>query len=149
MTNTFCLIYVSRATKEFSQAQLKQLAESAQKSNKEHGITGILLNSDGHFFQLLEGEEAAVHQLYANIKQDKRHTQLQLLLAQPIQQRHCPVWDMLLLVNPHSSPEQTEQKIQALMRLATTTKQNTEQLVSDLFCRFMTPAQLGTYATPS
>ena len=69
----FYLVYVSSAVNPFSPAELVELLTKAREKNSRLGITGMLLYKDGNFLQALEGEEAAVRQLYDTISQDSRH----------------------------------------------------------------------------
>ena len=44
--------------------------------------------------QLLEGEESAVNSLYRKIEKDRRHTEIKLLLKEPITHRNFSNWTM-------------------------------------------------------
>ncbi len=41
--------------------------------NNTIGLTGILIYSEGNFFQVLEGEEEIVKRMFERIKKDSRH----------------------------------------------------------------------------
>ncbi len=45
-----------------------------QESNSQKNVRGILLYSEGHFFQVLEGEKENVLSLFNSIEKDSRHT---------------------------------------------------------------------------
>lgn len=141
----FCLIYVSRTSTVLSDEQLTTLMTSAQAKNNHSHITGMLLMNGDYFFQLLEGEEETVRQLYARIQRDKRHQEVHLLFASALEKRHCPSWNMLLLVNKQPEFMQTQEKIDSLIALLTEDYSYKEQLLSDLFTRFMTPRQLEQF----
>lgn len=70
----YALSYVRTASLSFPRKNIKVLLEEITNYNNNHGITGILLFSDGNFFQLFEGEEIKVRELYAQIEKDSRHT---------------------------------------------------------------------------
>ena len=101
--------------------------------------------SDGYFFQLLEGEEDAVRKLFKVIGEDKRHNEVKLLFADKASKRYCPNWSMTLLVNHEITPAQTQDKINSLLALSKQNYLHKDQLVGDLFCRFMTVRQLEEF----
>lgn len=68
------MIYVSSATREFSEEALTELLEQSRDRNKRQNITGMLLYAGGNFFQILEGAKADVRDIYASIAKDERNT---------------------------------------------------------------------------
>jgi adenylate cyclase len=89
------ITYVSRFAKPFSEAELEKLGEVSSKNNRKLDITGVLMTSGGIFFQILEGPEEAVDQVYAAISADSRHTDLVVLeLELDISVRNYPDWSM-------------------------------------------------------
>ncbi|MBD8250340.1 diguanylate phosphodiesterase [Pantoea agglomerans] len=74
------IIYRSHITEHVPLEILNGLARKANKINKFSSVTGILLFNGTHFFQLLEGPEAAVNAVYSRICQDPRHHNLVELL---------------------------------------------------------------------
>ncbi len=89
------LIYVSAATRPFSDADLEALVARARRENHARGITGLLLHSEGVFLQVLEGEKAIVDELYhGHIACDTRHTHLRLLADGPAAGRIFPDWNL-------------------------------------------------------
>jgi hypothetical protein len=139
------LVYVSKAVVHLDKQQLLDLVARSQEKNTQSAVTGILLVSNGYFFQMLEGEESVVRQLFERIKLDKRHEQVALLLAYEVRQRRTPTWDMLLLISSNDNETQANEKINALLALAEQDYQQKEQILSDLFCQFMTPLQQQSY----
>lgn len=69
----FHLVYTSYSVEPFSSAALIDLLNQARSYNKTHGITGMLIYSNGRFIQALEGEMSAVERVYSNIYKDPRH----------------------------------------------------------------------------
>ena len=55
-------------------------AESAER-NEKNEISGVLLCGEDLLFQILEGPEASVEALYAKIREDRRHRE--------VEQVHC------------------------------------------------------------
>lgn len=90
------LIYESRATQPFTEAELAELLQKARAHNEAHGLTGLLLYADdGRFVQVLEGEVDDVHELYfLRIARDPRHHRLQLLADGTLDHRRFGDWRM-------------------------------------------------------
>ncbi|MFD1469830.1 BLUF domain-containing protein [Hymenobacter caeli] len=88
------VLYRSRTAEPWSVTQLQALLNKSRHYNAAHGITGLLLYSDGCFVQVLEGPENAVRTLYANIQQDPRHTQLLTIREGLGPRRYFADWSM-------------------------------------------------------
>ena len=88
------LVYVSSATKLFSEPELVNLLEKARENNLRSGITGMLLYSNGNFIQVIEGEKLPVLALHEKIQTDPRHTNILTLLQRPITERMFDNWSM-------------------------------------------------------
>lgn len=67
------IIYRSHLCDDVPVKSLEELAVTANRVNEAHGVTGILLFNGTHFFQVLEGPEAAVRKIYDRICLDTRH----------------------------------------------------------------------------
>jgi len=87
-------IYASAATRLFEAAELTALLQAARKNNDGAGLTGMLLYTEGSFFQVLEGVPDAVEALYARIELDKRHEQVTKILSEAIPSRSFAHWTM-------------------------------------------------------
>src|SRR3954468_5458514 len=102
------LVYVSSATRQFSQAELIALLATSCRNNEPVGITGMLLYRDGNFMQVLEGEESAVAAAYDRISKDRRHDGLITMLKEPIATRDFGDWSMgfrdLNSIEVHNAP---------------------------------------------
>ena len=90
------VIYASVATQEFGAPQLTELLEKARAANEQAGLTGMLLytDSDGSFFQVLEGDPAAIDQLLQKLSLDVRHSHLTIIIREPIAAREFADWTM-------------------------------------------------------
>lgn len=88
------LIYSSRASGPFPEARLTALLRTSRANNASLGVTGMLLHIDGHFFQVLEGEQSAVDGLFARISGDPGHTRVTRIIREPIFERDFPEWTM-------------------------------------------------------
>ncbi len=69
----YAISYVSTANNTLSSKDVKDLLDKVEIDNNRKDITGILLSSETNFFQLLEGEEQVIKDLYAYILLDNRH----------------------------------------------------------------------------
>lgn len=87
-------IYASSARRHFETAELTALLQAARKHNDAAGLTGMLLYTEGSFFQVLEGVPDAVEALYARIELDKRHDQVTKIIAEAIPSRSFANWTM-------------------------------------------------------
>lgn len=88
------LVYASVATQPFSDDQLIQLLRRSREANERAGLTGMLLYSEGSFFQVLEGESAAVDALARRIDTDARHRNMIVIIREPIPRRAFEDWSM-------------------------------------------------------
>ena len=91
----YYLIYVSTATKALHEEQLISLLESCRENNLKQKVTGMLLYKNGHFMQMLEGDEKTVKSLYEKICCDKRHHGQYLVMTGNTEQRAFPDWSMV------------------------------------------------------
>ena len=88
------LTYTSMAAPLLVTHDIKRILEIAKKFNSENKITGCLLYYKHRFLQILEGEEEIIEELYAKIKQDKKHFNVNLLHINEINERIFPKWSM-------------------------------------------------------
>jgi hypothetical protein len=88
------VIYTSTATRPQTEDDLAALLDKAREYNEQLGLSGLLIYDDGAFFQILEGEDDALEQLYERIEQDPRHHDMFLLLRRPIAERNFAGWSM-------------------------------------------------------
>ena len=92
----FRLIYRShsRIADQKRKTELGEIFTTARRKNKSRGITGALVISGDSFVQALEGEEAAVRDLYATISQDARHQDVSVLEEHGVGARTFGRWAM-------------------------------------------------------
>ncbi len=69
----YAIVYVSTASKDLKEPEIKTMLKESVIWNNSHGLTGLLLYSEGNFFQIIEGEETVTKDLFESIKQDPRH----------------------------------------------------------------------------
>lgn len=88
------LVYLSQRSPDCKAQDLQKLLEHARDFNAQNNLTGILMHSDTHFFQYLEGEQTDVLTLYKKIKNDTRHSGVITVSSGNIEHRAFAGWDM-------------------------------------------------------
>ena len=92
----FHCIYTSVQTRPLPPAEVSALVTHSRQKNLRNHLTGILLHVGETFFQVLEGEQDTIEQLYAQILQDPRHTRITRIIFEPIARRYFQDSDMTL-----------------------------------------------------
>ena len=83
----YALLYTSRARTSLLADDLNQIIEVAQAHNRSLDVTGLLLHGrmeaipsvPGGFVQWIEGPQDAVEALFADIEDDPRHTDVEVI----------------------------------------------------------------------
>ena len=88
------IVYTSTASVLLTEAELHRLLDRWRTTNARLGITGILLYSEGHIMQVLEGEATPVLQLFAAIAVDVRHRSVTKVADGPVASRTFADWSM-------------------------------------------------------
>jgi methanogenic corrinoid protein MtbC1 len=90
------VVYRSRAVNPLSATELYDLAVAAQVRNRRASITGLVLYDNARFFQWLEGPAESVAQIMRDIRNDPRHTDVEVLEDHSSPARVFADWDMKL-----------------------------------------------------
>ncbi len=89
------ITYISRISQPLSLEEIEEIGVISSQNNKEANITGSLVYFEKLFFQIIEGDDEAVDQLYGRIVNDPRHSDiLRLKTEYDIQERLFPDWFM-------------------------------------------------------
>lgn len=88
------LIYRSRSRSPLEGGELRGLGHDFAQRNQRQQVSGLLLYDGAYFLQVLEGEENTVEALFQRIRLDPRHTDIVLLLRDPIPALHFGRWQM-------------------------------------------------------
>lgn len=88
------LSYVSYSNLDLSDDDIFQILATSKVNNHAQHVTGVLIYSDRHFFQCLEGERKAVNKTYLRILADKRHSRCMMASYNEITARAFPAWSM-------------------------------------------------------
>lgn len=86
--------YSSSASSSATYSQLPDILNAARTANGPAGVTGLLAAGGGLFFQVLEGEAAAVEAALEKIKADPRHRNIRILQDEMVEERAftgCPM----------------------------------------------------------
>ncbi len=96
----YAAAYVSVPTVAFSDRDLSDLLLAARRFNAEHGVTGKLIVAETddqrieRFVQWLEGDADSVRAALRRIRDDPRHTRIELQFFAPVARRRFATWDM-------------------------------------------------------
>ena len=88
------LVYVSRVAAHLTEMNVQRIQWSSQVRNRRLDLTGMLVFTGRHFAQVLEGREEALRELMASVRRDARHSDLKVVVEQPITQRRFDGWAM-------------------------------------------------------
>jgi hypothetical protein len=67
------VVYISTAVQLFTDEQLTTLLQTSRANNSALAVTGLLLYHEGAIFQILEGNDYIIDDLYVKIMGDTRH----------------------------------------------------------------------------
>ena len=88
------LIYTSAAAGTSDAGALAHVLVQSRRNNPQLDVTGMLLYTEGSFFQVLEGPTAAVDATFATIAADPRHTRAVTIIRERIARRAFGEWSM-------------------------------------------------------
>lgn len=88
------LVYASKETRPLKTEEIYELLSQSRAHNRNLEVTGMLLYSQGSFFQILEGDETTVKALFEKIKRDSRHANVVQIVSEAIYKRTFSDWSM-------------------------------------------------------
>ena len=94
------IVYISKASfgaadrASTVEPEIGRILMQSRRNNPVRGLVGALYYGDGHFFQVLEGEPAAIDALLDALRRDPRHHDLTVLLRQPVERTSFTGWSM-------------------------------------------------------
>lgn len=88
------LIYKSRSTRKIDWDLVNEIITSSEAGNVEAGITGVLLATETHFLQVIEGEFEPINRVFLRIARDPRHDEIQLISFACVESRLFGGWAM-------------------------------------------------------
>ncbi len=81
------ICYVSRFANDITNGGITNLIDYVSFNNRLNNITGVLIIRNKHFFQVIEGENHLIDELYEKIKIDTRHLDVIKLLEIDLKDR--------------------------------------------------------------
>lgn len=94
MAGLYALTYTSEGIRPLSRPQIDHLLARAQARNAEHAVTGVLLYTNDHFIQYIEGPAEGVAAIWDIIKADPLHHRIVEHTREPIRERAFAEWAM-------------------------------------------------------
>ncbi len=82
----YAICYVSTANADLEKPEVQNLLNYTSNFNNAHDIRGVLLYSEGNFFQILEGDKKFVLELFDQIQKDTRHQNIIQVLGKDLKQ---------------------------------------------------------------
>jgi len=80
----FAISYVSTANRSLNQDEVAELLDQTEIRNNNEGVNGLLIYSDGNFFEVIEGEKSKIRDLFKMIKEDPRHRNIMMVFEKKI-----------------------------------------------------------------
>ncbi len=90
------LIYRSRSVTPLSSMELYRLTLAAQARNRAESVTGLVLYDRDSFYQWLEGPADSLDRIMRSIRNDPRHTDIEVLDSRSADVRCFADWSMKL-----------------------------------------------------
>ena len=87
-----CIAFSSAPIGNWSEGQIDDLQNSIAEQNGRRSVTGFLLVQDGRIFQVLEGFDSTIENVFGKISTDTRHGNIVKLLDRLIDKRAFVKW---------------------------------------------------------
>ena len=92
------LVYISNSSLEVGRddidGEIEDILREARGTNRQLGITGVLLHTERRFAQILEGRRDTIMDLFGKIRHDLRHDEVRLVGLERIEHRTFGTWAM-------------------------------------------------------
>lgn len=88
------IVYTSTQTRPITDTELAQILAVGREKNTALGVTGVLAHKGDNCLGILEGDDEVVGARFDQVRRDPRHTNVRVLLDEPIGQRAFPDWSM-------------------------------------------------------
>ena len=90
----YSAIYKSRCKGKANWELIESILASSTQNNPANRITGVLVATETHFLQVLEGEFEPINETMERISRDTRHEKVQLISFSEIPERRFGDWAM-------------------------------------------------------
>ena len=92
------ITYISRITNSVSDKEIERIGAISSQNNKQIRVTGLLVFFEKLFYQIIEGDDKKIDQLFTKISNDPRHDNiLRLKTEYGINERLFPNWGMKMI----------------------------------------------------
>jgi hypothetical protein len=95
------IIYRSLASPDLDRSEMFRLLYHARVANEARGLTGVLIRTDHHMFQVLEGETWKLVATFEKIRRDPRHMRVEVIDERMIPQATYPACPMRYFDDRH------------------------------------------------
>lgn len=109
MSDLHTLAYLSTAARELAPTEIDAILLDARTFNASVDVTGMLLLGAGEFFQVLEGTEPALDEVFGRIQSATAHRDIRVLLRSPVRERLFASWHMGFTVAPRTAMQELSQ----------------------------------------
>lgn len=110
------ITYISRISHPLSIEELKTIGVLSSQNNMRANITGLLVYFEKLFFQIIEGDDEEVDQLFEKIGKDPRHNDiLRLKTEYGVEERLFPAW-LMKTINLDDNVDELMRPIKILLQ---------------------------------
>jgi hypothetical protein len=110
------IIYFSTAAEAQDATNVADIVAVSYRRNSSAGITGMLVAGGHRYFQLFEGDPAAVEATLARIRHDRRHVGVTELVDRHVARRSFADWTVAFDGEPEFGNFSTLEQMVAVMR---------------------------------
>jgi hypothetical protein len=118
-------MYISDASRDFPEEELRDIAQQAGRNNVRQGITGALLFIHNSFIQVIEGRDTDIRVLLDTLEKDARHRNIRVILDRYVEHRGFEHWSMGLVTASELDSFQVIQEIDLVCSASADTNKNT------------------------
>ena len=126
--------YVSTARKGLLDSDIEDLMNYIKLRNDFLDITGILIYSEGNFFQILEGQKDVISLVFEKIKRDTRHYNIIKMLDKEINRKTFSEFNFSYTV---ISNRQSQEQLKQFLKKEKNTNPEHFKSISYLAMKFM------------
>jgi len=92
------ITYISKITNPLSFQEIENIGIMSSRNNKQINVTGMLVFFEKIFYQIIEGDDKKIDQLFAKIAKDPRHHDIVRLKTEyGVKERLFPTWGMKMI----------------------------------------------------
>jgi len=139
---------MSRLTNPLSIEEVETIGIISSQNNRKDNITGLLVYFEKLFFQIIEGNDEKVDQLFEKIGKDSRHNDIiKLKTEDGIDQRLFPTWSMKT-INLDDNVDELIRPIKILLQTITESYTIIEKYTQPTILRILNDGINPLFVTP-